>query len=98
VLQAAGWSVASNESANTYAYAPDHNLIVAFLPETNDFAPDGPLWVIRAYNDLHNVEWEASFTDNTPAEFIAAFLNDLIKSEPLDTEREDDSLPTIAGV
>jgi hypothetical protein len=90
VLQTAGWNLTSDEKANAYAFPPDRRLVVAFLPEANDFAPDGPLWVIRAYGDMHNVEWQAGFTENTPAELIAAFLTDLIKPEPLDTEREDD--------
>lgn len=60
------------------------------MPEANHFASDGALWAVRAYGDLNEVIWQAAFTDETPSEFIAAFLADLIKSEPLDTEREDD--------
>jgi hypothetical protein len=91
VLEAAGWTVTSDEMANAYAFPPDRSLVVAFLPETNDFASKGQLWVIRAYGDLHDIKWQATFTDDTPAEFIAAFLADLIKPEPLDTVREDEA-------
>lgn len=89
VARDAGWTLTCDEKANVYAFPPDRRLVAAFLPESNDFAPGGPLWVIRAYSDLHTIEWQAGFTENTPAEFIAAFLADLVKPEPLDTERDD---------
>jgi hypothetical protein len=89
VLQAAGWNITVDEAANTFGFPDDRCAVAAFLPETNDFAPDGPLWVIRAYNDLHKIKWEATFTEDTPAEFIAAFLSDLTNPVPLDTDRDD---------
>lgn len=89
ITEAAGWTLTTDEKDNVYAFPPDHRLVLAFLPEQNAFAPAGALWVIRAYSDLHAVEWQATFTDHTPTEFIAAFLTDLIKPEPLDTERGD---------
>jgi hypothetical protein len=101
LVRAAGWTVASDDKANVFAFPADRRVVLAFLPESNEFAPQGPLWVIRAYGDLHDIEWEATFTDNTPAEFIAAFLADVIKPEPLDTEREHEEDPspiTLEGV
>ncbi|MCO5999761.1 DUF317 domain-containing protein [Actinoallomurus rhizosphaericola] len=96
LVRAAGWTVTLDDKANAYAFAPDRRVILAFLPESNDFSPGGPLWGIRAYGDLHDLMWEATFTDNTPVEFITAFLTDLIKPEPLDTEREDEASCLIA--
>jgi hypothetical protein len=97
LVRDAGWTLTSDEKANVYALPPDRRVVLAFVPETNEFAPGGPLWVIRAYGDLHTIEWQATFTENTPAEFIAAFLADLIRDEPLDTEREDDDSPLPVG-
>lgn len=90
VLERVGWIVTSDERANVYAFPPDRHVVVAFLPEANDFAAHDELWVIRAYGDLHDLRWQATFTDDTPAEFVAAFLTDLVKPEPLDTERDDE--------
>lgn len=87
VAEAAGWTLTTDDKDNVYAFPPDHRLVLAFLPERNAFAPAGVSWVIRAYSDLHAVEWQAAFTDNTPAECVAAFLADLVKPEPLDAER-----------
>jgi hypothetical protein len=95
-VRAAGWTVSPDDKANVYAFSADRRVVLAFLPESNKFAPEGQLWVIRAYGDLHDIEWEATFTENTPAEFIAAFLADLIKPEPLDTERDDEAPSPIA--
>lgn len=88
VADRAGWMIREEETGNAYAIAPGHRVIAAFLPERNDFAPVGALWVIRAYGYLNEITWEATFTDETPAEFIAAFLADLTASEPLDPERD----------
>src|SRR5262245_20528441 len=98
VLQAAGWTVKKDPAANAYVSAPDHRHIAAFLPERNDFAPGGPLWVIRAYDEPpvpvpSEPAWEATFTEGTPAEFIAAFLTDLVNPTPLDPDRDDDAFP-----
>jgi hypothetical protein len=93
VLQCQGWNTTHDEMSNAYLTSPDHRVIAAFLPERNDFAQAGQLWVIRAYGELNAVEWEATFTDKTPAEFIAAFLTDLITPEPLDPERDDEDTP-----
>ncbi|GAA4617222.1 hypothetical protein GCM10023195_76770 [Actinoallomurus liliacearum] len=95
LVRAAGWTVTSDGKANAYAFPPDRRVVLAFLPEHNHFAPEAPLWVIRAYGDLHDIEWEATFTDDTPAEFIAAFLADLIKPEPLEREHDEDSSPIV---
>jgi hypothetical protein len=90
VLSRAGWDTIHDENGNTYAFPADHRAVVAFLPEDNDFAEHGKLWVVRAYSDLHAVVWEATFTVDTPAELIAACLADLVKNEPLDRYRDDD--------
>ncbi|GAB3971365.1 hypothetical protein GCM10029978_046420 [Actinoallomurus acanthiterrae] len=89
VLKQARWLLADDEAGNTFAFAPDRRVIVAFLPETNDFAPGGPLWVIRAYlhGDFPDIAWEATFTNATPAELIAGFLTELANPAPLDDER-----------
>lgn len=92
VLEHAGWKAITDEMGNTYAFPASHRVIAAFLPERNSFRPnaDPALWAVRTYNDLNQMIWEATFTDHTPTEFIAAFLADLVKSEPLDTERDKD--------
>jgi uncharacterized protein DUF317 len=90
VLEDAGWTITNDEKANAYAFPADRRVLVAFLPEDNDFAADGTPWMIRAYGDVHQVVWEAAFTSDTPAELIAAFLADLVSPEPLDPDRDDD--------
>jgi hypothetical protein len=90
--------------ATCIAFAPDRRLIVAFMPEGDRFAPAisnwpswEPLWVIRAYihGELNEVVWEATFTSQTPVEFIAAFLVDLVRKTPLDPERDEPAPPTL---
>lgn len=98
VVEHAGWMFTHDEAGNAYAIAPDHRVIAAFLPERNNFAPAGALWAIRAYGDLNDVEWEATFTDKTPAEFVAAFLADLITPEPLDPERDNEDTPVTPSI
>jgi len=88
VLGRAGWTIIGDEVANVYASPPDDRALVAFLPEPNQLAPKEVLWLVRVYNDAQQVLWEATFTDDTPAELIAAFLADLVKPEPLDPDRE----------
>lgn len=95
VLGRQGWNTIHDEVGNAYLVSPDHRVIAAFLPERNEFAPAGPLWVIRAYGELNAAEWEATFTDKTPAEFIAAFLTDLTAPEPLDPGRDDEDTPAM---
>lgn len=98
LLKQAGWTVTTDDKANAYAFTGDHRVIACFLPERNDFAPPKELWVIRAYGDLNEIIWEAAFTADTPAEFVAAFMADLIKPEPLDPDRDDDApLPATRG-
>jgi uncharacterized protein DUF317 len=91
VLEDAGWTITNDGRANAYAFPADRRVLVAFLPEDNDLAAGGTLWMIRAYSDLHQLVWEATFTADTPAELIAAFLADLVSPEPLDADREDDA-------
>jgi hypothetical protein len=102
MLRNAGWRLDSDDKGNMFAFAPDRRVIVAFLPEENEFAPRvsnwpgwEPLWVIRAYvhGDLPDVMWEATFTSDTPAEFIAALLVDLVRKTPLDLDRHDEAAP-----
>lgn len=52
--------------------------------------------MIRAYlhADLPDIVWEATFTDQVPAEFIAAFLTDVTNGEPLDPDRDEGTGPT----
>jgi hypothetical protein len=100
MLEREGWMISHDEMANTFAISPGHRLIAAFLPERNDFAQPETLWAIRAYGELNDVVWEAAFTGETPVEFVAAFVSDLIKPEPLDTDREEEedtaSAPDVA--
>ncbi|TMQ86136.1 DUF317 domain-containing protein [Actinomadura soli] len=96
VLARAGWTITNDRKANTFAFPPDRRVLVEFLPEANEFGPNETLWGIRAYDDLHQIVWEATFTSATPAEFIAAFLTDLADPEPLDPDREEDVVPAIA--
>lgn len=96
VLARAGWTITNDRKANAYAFPPDRRVLVAFLPEANEHGPNETLWRVRAYDDLHQIVWEATFTSATPAELIAAFLTDLADSEPLDPDREDDVIPATA--
>ncbi|GLY79195.1 hypothetical protein Airi01_074620 [Actinoallomurus iriomotensis] len=98
VVEREGWTITHDEVGNAYVFPPDHRVIAAFLPERNDFAAAEALWVIRAYGDLNDVLWEATFTEETPTEFIAAFLADLTKSEPLDPAREDEETPVPTAI
>src|SRR6266540_5088565 len=87
VLREAGWQVQDDDLANAHAWSPDARVYVGFLPEGDtgqqqhiDDA-DGArtprvLWEVRAYRhpDAASPVWTAAFTDDTPAELIAAFL------------------------
>lgn len=93
VLRKAGWAIDQEEDGNTFAYSPDGGVVAAWLPEGNSsFAPDAngwdkgaPIWVIRAYRDDEQA-WEATFTVDTPTEFVAAMLASLVRPEPLERD------------
>ncbi|TDE22822.1 DUF317 domain-containing protein [Actinomadura sp. 6K520] len=104
VVRAAGWRIEHDRHGNTFAFAPDRRVISAFLPEGDRFSPMitnwpswEPVWVIRAYvhGELNQVIWEATFTSDTPAEFIAAFLLDLVRKTPLDNDRDEPAPPPL---
>lgn len=98
VLGDAGWTMIGKPSGNVFAYSPDGRVVAAWMPEGSEaFAPRAngwntaaPIWVIRAYRDVDRMDraWEATFTVDTPTEFVAAMLADLVRPEPLDPERE----------
>ncbi|MFI0486564.1 DUF317 domain-containing protein [Actinomadura sp. 9N215] len=90
----AGWTITNDRKANAYAFPQERRVLVAFLPEGNDHAPNEKLWVIRTYEDLHQIVWEATFSSAAPAELIAAFLTDPANPKSLDPDREDDAPAT----
>jgi len=84
VLREAGWQVHDDDLANAHAWSPDALVYVGFLPEGDagrqhadaDAGATRTLWAVRAYRQPNapSPVWSASFTDDTPAELIAAFL------------------------
>ncbi|WP_395110216.1 DUF317 domain-containing protein [Actinomadura sp. SCN-SB] len=68
-----------------------------FAPRLPGWPSWEPVWVVRAYahGDLDAVVWEAVFTSDTPAEFIAAFLVDLVRKRPLEAERDEPAPPAL---
>lgn len=97
VLAKADWTMIGKPNGNVFAYSPDGRVVAGWMPEGSEaFAPHAngwntaaPIWVIRAYKDVDRVDlaWEATFTVDTPTEFVAAMLADLVRPEPLDPDR-----------
>ncbi|MFC5188023.1 DUF317 domain-containing protein [Actinomadura harenae] len=88
----AGWHLRSDPNCNTWAVSPDGRIVLAWLPEPNDYAPRvsghrpwAVEWVIRVYKtpDHDKPDYELIFTIGTPAPVVDAALRSLI--EPVDT-------------
>ncbi|MBS2545392.1 DUF317 domain-containing protein [Catenulispora sp. NL8] len=74
LLAGDGWSCDAYGS-NVTIQSADHRLKVQFRPERAPTVPRQPLWLVDywpADGDSGHF-WRATFTDDTPAELIAAF-------------------------
>lgn len=69
-----GWSCDAHGS-NVTTQSADHRFKVQFRPERTPTVPRQPLWLIdyRPADGDPGGAWRATFTDDTPAELIAAF-------------------------
>lgn len=81
-----GWSCDAR-GGNVTVQSPDHRLKVHFRHERTPAVPRQPLWLIdyRPADGDTGRAWRATFTDDTPADLIAAFCARLGN----DTEPDD---------
>ncbi|MEY9858548.1 hypothetical protein ABH935_004163 [Catenulispora sp. GAS73] len=82
-----GWSCDAHGS-NVTVQSADHRLKVQFHPERTPTVPRRPLWLIdyRPADGDTGRAWRAAFTDDTPAELIAAFCTLLGDDVELDDD------------
>jgi len=78
-----------HDELDNHAYtSPDNTVRASWAPELD---ARGPLWTVTHTpgGGYAPSAWQATFSDDTPAELIAAFLTDLVRTEPLDTGRAE---------
>ena len=87
LLAGDGWSCDAHGS-NVTVQSADRRLKVQFRPERTPTVPRHPLWFIdyRPADGDTGRAWRATFTDDTPAELIAAFCTLLSDDVELDED------------
>lgn len=90
-LADSGWTLICDPAANAHMLSPDGRLYLGFLPEMN-----GPLWTVQAVREKGDITsvWDATFSDETPPEAVAAFITELTRAGGYPREREDLSDPS----
>lgn len=85
LLIGCGWSC-DTQGSNVTVQSADDRLKVQFRPERTPTVPRQPLWLIdyRPADGDSGRAWRATFTDDIPAELIAAFCSLLADDVELD--------------
>ncbi|MEY9861404.1 hypothetical protein ABH935_007045 [Catenulispora sp. GAS73] len=91
-LHEAGWIQYANGVGDVAYRSPDGCVRAEFAPESRSALPKGVLWEV-AYTDpnpyaKNRSSWTAHFSDDVPAEAIAAFLTALTDPTGLELDRD----------